>query len=362
MARVSVTRECLNATVSPYERVCAMLAGETPDRVPVGVHSWEVAAREYGFKIREFCLDGEKNAQAQIAFQRKYVFDVVLLESGVGLLAEAMGCPMLYREDEPPVVQAGVLTQYEDVDKLRVPEPYEDGKLPEALKATRLFREAFGDEVFIIGDADQGPFNLAAQLRGTRQFMIDLAKQDNLEGMEALLEVATQVVVRYAQAQMECGAHAACIGESLAGPDLVSPEIYRRFAYPYDRQVGNALTEDGSLLALHICGDTTLILDAMDATKAAILEIDYKTDLQAIKQQVSHAVVKGTVNPVTFLSTPEEVRREAKRNLDVLKSTRRFILSSGCILSKHTPKENIRALFAAALQYGQYPLGNGCRE
>jgi len=43
------------------------------------------------------------------------------------------------------------------------------------LKATRIVSTELGKRVFVIGRADEGPFALAAILRGYEQFMIDVA-------------------------------------------------------------------------------------------------------------------------------------------------------------------------------------------
>lgn len=337
-----------------YERVLAVLNGEILDRQPVGVHGWEVAARESGYFLREFCTNGEKMAKAQIAFQKRYNFDIIHLENGVGPLAEAMGCQVVYPKNEPPVVTGAILSHLEDVDKLRLPNPYKDGKLPEILKATRLVKKVFDDEVFIIGEADQGPFNLAAQLRGIERFLIDLTKEENFEPLQELLKKTTEAVLRYARAQIENGAHATCIGESFASPDVISPEYYRKFAFPYEKELGSFLEEDKVIWALHICGDTTKILKDMNNTKASILEIDYKTDLEATKEKIKNSTILGTINPMSFLKSPEDVKKEAKKNIKLLGGSGRFILSSGCVLSSKTPSKNIHALLEVVEEYGEY--------
>jgi len=67
-------------------------------------------------------------------------------------------------------------------------------------------------------------------------------------------------------------------GDSPAGPDLVSPDLYRRFALPYERRLAEEARRLGCAYALHLCGNTTRILNDMISTGADALELDYKTD------------------------------------------------------------------------------------
>lgn len=328
----------------------ATVEGQPTDQAPSGVHSSWVAAKEQGYTLREFCTNGVNMAKAQIAFQKKYDFDVVHLENGVGPLAEAIGCPVIYPRDGPPVVKEGILDRLKDIDALELPDPHYDGKLPELIKATRLVKKEFGDEVFIIGEADQGPFNLAAQLRGIEKFMMDLTKPHSTKALQELMEFTSDAVFRLAKAQIEAGAHATCIGESFASPDVISPNYYREFVSDLHKELGKKFEQNKILWALHICGDTTDILDCLDGVGASILEIDYKTDLKAIKQKVTKSAVLGTINPSTFLKEPEALKREVDSNIEQLRSTQRFILHSGCSLPKETPSENL-SIFRQMVKY-----------
>ena len=68
------------------------------------------------------------------------------------------------------------------------------------------------------------------------------------------------------------------MGDSIAGPDVCSPDVYRRWALPYEREVVETLAAEGKRIGLHICGDTTRIVDDMVATGSLLLAVDYKTD------------------------------------------------------------------------------------
>ena len=168
--------------------------------------------------------------------------------------------------------------------------------------------QAIGNQAFIIGRGDQGPFSLAALLLGMDEFLLQLALADTSAGdaapgehaaqLHRLLEFSLEVVKRYAVAQIEQGAHMTSIGESLSGPDVCSPKMYREYEWGYARDLVTALRQKDILLAYHICGNATAIVPDMVETGAAVLELDYKVDLARVKQ--SHARTRhhpGTNRP-----------------------------------------------------------------
>jgi uroporphyrinogen decarboxylase len=150
------------------------------------------------------------------------------------------------------------------------------------------------------------------------------------------------------------GAHMTSNGDSVAGPELVSPEIYRRFAAPYDRKVAKYSHRLGFPYILHICGKTEPILREMAATGADGLELDYKTDPKA-----AHDILKdtstfvGNIDPsgVLALGTPALVREKTLELLRVFSDTPRFILNAGCAIPKETPPENLRMLIQTAREF-----------
>ena len=168
------------------------------------------------------------------------------------------------------------------------------------------------------------------------------------------LEWATEAHIRFAKAQLEAGAHATSMGDAYAGPELISPEMYRSFALPYEKKVAEQIRQLGKPYSVHICGNTTKIIQDMGMTGAKILEIDWKTDMGYARSVVPDDVVlMGNINPSDPLciGDPETVMMQAK---DILEKTagRGIILSSGCALGANTKPENMQALVQAAKQYG----------
>jgi MtaA/CmuA family methyltransferase len=340
--------------MNSLERAVATVELKMPDRVPVALSNFLVIARESGAPFGEFFQNGELMAEGQIRAWKQFGHDVLMLENGTAALAQACGCEVRYPDNSAPVVQSPAIESLEQANDLKIPEPYTTHPLSELLKATRLVSQEVRGKAFVIAEADQGPFALAALLRGMERFLADIALGEHTDLIEQLLDYCREVVKRYAIAQIEAGAQATCIGESLSGPDVISPRQYERFAFANVRRLVQDLGKKRILLAYHICGNATPIIQRMVDTGAAILEIDYKVDLAKVKAATSgKTCLLGPIDPseVMALGTKEEVSDKCREALTLLAPQGGFILAPGCTLPPDTPAGNIHTMIEAARQY-----------
>jgi uroporphyrinogen decarboxylase len=332
------------------ERVGRVLAGELPDRVPVLLQNFQNTAWLAGMTQREFSRSGARMAEAQLAAWERFGYDVLDLENGTAALAEACGCEAEYPVDEPPRVTKPAIAGLDEVDRLAPVDPERNGMLPELLDATRRVTAVLNGRALVVGEADQGPFDLAALLLGPEPFFIALMDPEQHDGVLRLLEYCYEQSLRYALAQAAAGADFVEIGDSTAGPDVCSPRVYRKFAYPFEVRLAADLAAHGVPLVLHICGNTTAIMGDMATTGAALLEFDYKADMARCRVAAGDRVLVGNVDPsgVMALGTPEQVAEECRKAIQVLGTNGRFILSPGCTLPATTPPENVEAMVEAA--------------
>jgi MtaA/CmuA family methyltransferase len=300
---------------------------------------------------------GEAMAAGHIQAWREYDHDLVILENGTVALAQACGCQVEYIAGSAPVHIAPAISSLDEIDKLVIPDPYKAHPLVENLKATRLVVNEIGKQAFIMGRADQGPFSLASMLLGVQEFLMALADPKNKEKLHRLLAFSLEVVYRYAVAQSEQGAHITSIGESLSGPDVTSPKMYKEYEWGYARRLTERLKEKNIPLAYHICGNGTRIVADMTETGAAVLELDYKCDLPIIKQAtLGKTTILGVIDPsgVLALGTPALVTEKVREELEILAPGGGLILGPGCALPPITPPENIHTMIETAHRYGRY--------
>ncbi len=342
--------------MNSIERVGAAIELREPDRVPVDLHNFQVAARVSGLPMSEVFRDGALLAEAMLTAWREFGHDMILLENGTACNAEACGMEVRYSNDTAPVVGRPILGSLSGVADLEVPDPYVTFPMSEILKATSILAREIGDKAWICARADQGPMDLAAELRGISEFMMDLATSEEEDLVHALLDYARRVATRYAHALIECGGHSTSIGEPIAGPAMISPRQYRQYPWIHERRMVTELKEHGVILHLHICGNTERITDDFLATGAQVLEIDHKTDMTRLK-----AAARGTTcllgnidTNLLALGSVEEVDGACHELIDACKPGGGFILGPGCAMAPTTPSENIHALVESAKKYGSY--------
>jgi uroporphyrinogen decarboxylase len=320
-----------------------------------------MVAQASGLSFPEFMQSGEAMAEGHIKAWREYGHDLVILENGTVALAQACGCEVEYIVGSAPVHIAPAIGSLDEIDKLVIPDPYRVHPLIENIKATRVVSREIGDNAFIMGRADQGPFSLASMLLGVQKFLMALADPENKDKLHRLLAFSEEVVYRYAIAQSEAGARITSIGESLSGPDVTSPKMYREYEWGYAKRLTERLKEKNIRLAYHICGNATRIVGDMTETGAAILELDYKCDLQKIKQATQgKTTILGVIDPssVLALGTSALVIEKVREELVVLAPGGGLILGPGCALPSITPVENIHTLIETTHRYGRYtPVG-----
>lgn len=338
----------------------AVLAHRQPDRVPVVPQAFLFACRSAGYTIGEINCNGKLLAESHRVCQEKYGYDGCVIDVDDASLAGACGAKVQFRTNDVASVDEHdpLLTDIRQIHDLKLPDPWNDGRLPVWLEATQTLVDVIGDHVFILAGADQGPFDLLCLLCGAQEFMMDLLTEEPEEITRALVW-CTEAVRRFAAAQKQAGAHATSIGDAYAGPNVVSPQIYRDFAFQPERQLASAMKALEFPFSVHICGDSTSILPEKVETGADILEVDWKVDLaEASRLANGRAVLMGNANPSEPLVTgsPQQVSEAAKK---ALRDTagHPFFLSSGCALGSNTPRENLRALVEAARLHGTF--GNG---
>lgn len=332
----------------------AAIEGIKPDTPPIVLHNFMLAARESGITMQRFRTSPQAVAESFIASIEKYRYDGILVDIDTATLAGALGVPVDLPEDEPARCVLGRLASLGEVRELPPPEVGSYWGVEVWLEAVHKLREYFRDEVLIRGNCDQCPFSLASMVRGAVPWMIDLMDGEKREQVSELLEYCTEATIQFLRLMAEAGAHVLSNGDSPAGPDMISPQMYRTFALPYEQRVAKAAHEEGLPYVLHICGNTGPILEDMLESGADGLEFDQKTDTQAAHDLLKDRVAFfGNIDPsgVLALGSTDLVAARTRELLELFSDTPRFVLNAGCAIPASTPEENIRTLIRVAREY-----------
>ena len=333
------------------QRALAAFRGEAQDRVPVIPIVGQAAAGFCGVPIREHSHDPHTLARCQIECARRFGYDGVYIAADTWVNAEAVGFPNVEHPADAPACGHGTwIESVEQIEALALPDPKRSGRWPIMVQAVREAVHMAGDELLIIGNFDQSPFDLACQLREINRFMVDLV--ENPEFAHRLLDYCAKAVSRYAVAMAEAGAHVLNTGDSAASGSLVGPRIYAEFAFPYEKRVFEAVrARFDTPISLHICGDTSTCIERMIQTGATGIEIDHVMDLRRARQVCAERVTAiGNLDPVDQLlrGTPPSIQAACRACREAFAGSSRFILSTGCAISPLTPPEHLAAMAVPA--------------
>lgn len=334
------------------ERIQAALEGKWTDRRPVMLHNFMMAAREEGLSMKEFREDPQKAATAFIHAAENYHTDGLLIDVDTAVLAGSVGVPVDFPEEEPARTHGTLISSLEEVKELPPVDVAKDERIQHWLETTRIIKNYFGEEKFIRGNCDQAPFSLASMIRGSQELMTELLMDP--EGVHRLLEYACEAGLQFIRLMAGTGAHMVSNGDSVAGPEMIPPEFYREFAFPYEKQLVDEAHRLGLPYALHICGNAELILEDMVRTGTDALELDYLTDIAFIYNQCHQSTLMiGNLDPsgVVKFGSPELVRQKTTELLDIYRDSPRLMVNAGCAIPPDTPSENIRTLIETTHQF-----------
>lgn len=336
-----------------FERITAALKGERPDKVPVMLHNFMMAAREHGVTMAQYRTSPEVIAETFIAAIEKYKYDGVLVDIDTVTLAGAVGVPVDFPVNDAARSHKGNIENLEDVIHLK-PVKVEDYEYIRIwLEAVRLLKDYFKNEIYIRGNCDQSPFSLASMMRGAQTWMLDLMMGTE-EHLNLLLEYCTDASSQFIYLMAQTGCDMVSNGDSPAGPEMISAEMYLKFAMPYEKRIVEVAHKAGKAYTLHICGNTDVILEYMLMTGADAFELDYKTDITRIYNTIRNTTTFiGNIDPsgVLALGTVDDVYKKTLELLSVYENSNRFILNAGCAIPPTTPPENLKMMIETARNF-----------
>lgn len=339
-----------------YERISEVLKGNIPDRIPVMMHNFLMAAREAGLTMKEFRSSAENMSQAMIKACQTYGLDGIFLDVDTALLAGACGARVKYPENIAAVC--------EDMQTRSIPQIVEDlqqvdlknnDRVKIYLEAVeKLSRWCRKEGVYMRANADQGPFSLACLLTGMNEFLMNLLDEDMEEDLRELIQCTYRISFQMQHLCMEAGADGTSYGNSSEGCSVISPELFRKFGKPLEKRLAQELKKDGITTICHICGRITPILEDLAETGLPAIEMDAKTDLEAAKKAArGHFIISGNLDPALLAEgSRDEICAETKHICDLFRGEGGLILCSGCALSPYTPGDHIRAVVETVKAYG----------
>lgn len=336
---------CVLMMDSSFSRILSAISNIQVDRVPVVPQMFYATSQIVGITFEEAMNDAEKMAEALLAGYRTFGYDGVYADwESFTLITELFGCETYFKPGTIPMVSSSVIHDQNDLDRIRSIDPEQDGRLPVHLKTIEILRRELHEDAPIFTRA-VSPFTLASLLRGTDNFLRDIIR--NPEFVHDIIEKLVPFVESFIKLKIEKGASIIVIVDPIASGSLISRQMFMDFSFPYIKDLVKNIVERGAIPSLHICGDSSSLIDLMVKTNAKILELDHPVDLVKIKKG-KNICVQGNINPSDLITKkPEQIFEESKKLIKNV-GNRGFILSTGCDVPYTASLMNIKAMVEAS--------------
>ncbi len=325
-----------------YERIRACIDGKALDVIPYMPITMMFAADHIGVPYGKYAADYRLLVEGQLRVAEDHDFDFVSSISDPARESADCGAPVVWFDDQPPALDEGnaLLADKAALVALKQPDPLGGGRMTDRVNAGALFREKTGGEKFIEGWVE-GPIALAADLRGINHVMMDFFEDPDF--VRDLMAFTVETGLAFARAQIDAGVDIIGVGDAAAS--LVGPMVYEEYVWQYEKQLVDGIHAAGGMARLHICGNTSPILEGMGRLGCEIVDLDHMVSMADARTAMGpDQVLLGNIDPVSMLrnGTPEGIR--AMLAVCHAACGDRYIVSAGCEVVRDTPLENLRTM------------------
>jgi MtaA/CmuA family methyltransferase len=305
----------------------------------------QFAAHHIGLSYRDFYLDHNNLVVANIACMETFGMDAVGLISDPMREAEAFGARCEYPLETVPHCANPPVKTMADVLALPNPDVTTATRTRDRITGAELFRRRLGDDVPIIGWIE-GPLAEACDLVGVMNMLVKLARDP--EFSQRLMAKLALTAKAFAQAQIGAGCDIIGMGDAICSQ--ISPKMYARQVKDHHREIIEFIHQQGALVKLHICGNTTHLLHHLRDLGPDIVDLDWMVDMDQAYETLGPDIIRaGNLDPAGVMEQlPAEVVYDKTRALVEKERGRAFILSGGCEITPLTPPENLMAMREAS--------------
>lgn len=344
--------------MTPRERVAAAMKQESLDRPPVAIFTQSATIGQMdalNAAWPEAHKDG--NLMATLAAGTIECFGYEGARTTFCLTAETerFGAQVqVDKKDAAPMIRDhpchfdAMSSEYDDLtEKLLPVEDFCKGGRPaEVIKSIELLKsnkvqgvKKWDSETYPIVAGNTGVFTLCGNLCDTENIIFGMMM--DTDAVDKWTAAMTPYVKAYTQALIDAGADSVQCSEPSGSTDMLSPDMFEEAAgKPCRNSIG--ATKGGFGNVLHICGDTTPILEQM-ATVCAGISIEEKVDpYKAVEIVGGKTVLVGNVGSVRplYQGTAAEVKEGVEKSIKAGFN----IISSGCGIAPATPNENMQMM------------------
>lgn len=198
------------------------------------------------------------------------------------------------------------------------------------------------------------PFEFYCGGRSLEKFFMD-DLMDDPDMMDEVFAITMEYTLKtYRKMIMDTHPTGVWIGGWRTSPDMLSPEMWDRFVWPYFKQYTDLCLELDVIPTFHLDANWTAALDRFKEmpAKKCIMALDSKTDIRKARAAMKdHMCILGDVPAelLAFGSYDDVYKHTTKLIQDI--GPYGYIVASGCDVPSNAKRENVQAMNDAAANF-----------
>ena len=291
------------------------------------------ATRKKAGDFLTLCKTPELACEVTLQPLERFELDAAILFSDILTIPDAMGLGLQFKEGDGPSFSKPIQSSG-DIKKLIIPDP--NSELRYVVDAVSLIRRELDGRVPLIGFSGS-PWTLATYMvegGSSKDFSkVKGMLYDTPKDMQKLLDILSDSVAAYLNAQIEAGAQAVMIFDTWGG--ALTPEDYREFSLASMIRIVEQLHRDydGQTIPVTLFSKgANHSLAHLSNSGANAVGLDWTVNIAEAKEIVLDRVaLQGNLDPAVLYSSVDSVKTHAQKILDdyVDKSGHVFNLGHG---------------------------------
>lgn len=230
------------------------------------------------------------------------------------------------------------------LNRLKLPNPRTDCRMPVLLEAQRRIRERWGNSI-IISNSVAAPFTGLTLLYGIDTIMMMI--YDDPAFLKKSMTFLEELAITWGRALIEGGTDLIWLGDCSASSRFISTAMFREFAREPAQRVISELKKAGGIVLYHAGENKLPFLEETAGLGADILSVEAGINLAQVKSTVGKRIaLSGNLDGIKLLwnSTPAMIEQAASRLTAEVASQGGVIVNTGEGIPEQTPLDNVQAM------------------
>ncbi len=315
------------------------------------------ATRERAGSFLDLCRNPELACEVTLQPLERFDLDAAILFSDILTVPDAMGLGLSLNEGIGPRFERPVRVAA-DIGRLPVPDP--EDELGYVMDAVRTIVAALDRRVPLIGFAGS-PFTLATYMvegGSSRDFRrVKGMIYESPQLAHRLLEVVTDAVIAYLDAQVAAGVDALMVFDTWGG--ALGWRAYREFSLGYLARIVEALGRErpgGPVPIVLFTKGGGQWAEAIAATGCDGIGLDWTASLGDVRRRLGEGVaLQGNMDPMSLYAPPEAIRSEVRAVLDDFGAPGRHVFNLGHGVLPDIDPDHVKVMVDAVHEYSARP-------